>query len=41
MDDFFLLMWLRQQPALEELAANREFPRFYAELKAEIQQRSG
>jgi hypothetical protein len=37
MDDFLVLMWLRQQPALEELAADREFPRFYAELKAEIQ----
>jgi hypothetical protein len=41
MDDFLVLMWLRQQAALAELAADREFPRFYAELKAEIQQPSG
>ena len=37
MDDFLVLMWLRQQPALAELAAEREFARFYAELKAEMQ----
>ena len=41
MDDFLVLMWLRQQSALAELAADKEFPRFYAELKAEIQQPSG
>jgi hypothetical protein len=34
MDDFLVLMWMRQQPALAELAADKEFPRFYAELKA-------
>ena len=37
MDDFLVLMWLRQQPALAELAADKEFPRYYAELKAGIQ----
>jgi hypothetical protein len=36
MDDFLVLMWMRQQPALAELAADKEFPRFYAELKAGI-----
>jgi hypothetical protein len=41
MDDFLVLMWLRQQSALAEIAADKEFPRFYAELKAEIQQPSG
>ena len=34
MDDFLVLMWLRQQPALAELAADKGFPRYYAELKA-------
>ncbi len=38
LDDFLVLMWLRQQPALAQLAADKEFARFYAELKAEIQQ---
>jgi hypothetical protein len=37
MDDFLVLMWLRQQPALAQLAADKEFPRFYAELKAALQ----
>jgi hypothetical protein len=37
MDDFLVLMWMRQQPALAELATEKEFPRFYAELKAAIQ----
>jgi hypothetical protein len=37
MDDFLVLMWLRQQPALTELAAEEGFPRYYAELKAGIQ----
>ena len=37
MDDFLVLMWLRQQPALAELAADKGFPRYYAELKAGIQ----
>jgi hypothetical protein len=37
MDDFLVLMWMRQQPALAELAAGKDFPRFYAELKAGIQ----
>jgi cell pole-organizing protein PopZ len=33
MDDFLVLMWLRQQPVLAALAAERGFTRFYAELK--------
>jgi len=37
MDDFLVLMWLRQQPALAELVADKGFPRYYAELKAGIQ----
>jgi hypothetical protein len=37
MDDFLVLMWLRQQPALAEIAADKGFPRYYAELKAGIQ----
>jgi hypothetical protein len=37
MDDFLVLMWLRQQPALTEIAADKGFPRYYAELKAGIQ----
>jgi hypothetical protein len=37
MDDFLVLMWLRQQPALAELAADKGFPRYYAQLKAGIQ----
>jgi hypothetical protein len=37
MDDFLVLMWLRQQPALTVFAAEEEFPRYYAELKAGIQ----
>jgi hypothetical protein len=37
MDDFLVLMWLRQQPALANLVADKGFPRYYAELKAGIQ----
>ena len=37
MDDFLVLMWLRQQPALAKLAADKGFPRYYAEFKAGIQ----
>jgi hypothetical protein len=37
MDDFLVLMWLRQQPALAEIAANKGFPRYYMELKAGMQ----
>jgi hypothetical protein len=37
MDDFLVLMWLRQQPALAEIAADKGFPRYYAEFKAGIQ----
>jgi hypothetical protein len=37
MDDFLVLMWLRQQPALTKFAAEEGFPRYYAELKAGIQ----
>ena len=33
MDDFLVLMWLRQQPPLANLAAEPGFSRFYAELK--------
>jgi hypothetical protein len=36
MDDFLVLMWMRQQPALAELATKKEFLGFYAELKAAI-----
>jgi hypothetical protein len=41
MEDFLVLMWLGQQPALAELAAEKEFPRYFAELKAETQQPNG
>jgi hypothetical protein len=34
MDDFLVLMWLRQQPALAQLVADKGFPRYYAEFKA-------
>jgi hypothetical protein len=37
MDDFLVLMWLRQQPALAKLAEDEGFPRYYAELKAGMQ----
>ena len=37
MDDFLVLMWLRQQPALAEIAAEKGFPQYYAELKAGLQ----
>jgi hypothetical protein len=37
MDDFLVLMWLRQQPALAELAAEKGFARYYMELKAGMQ----
>jgi hypothetical protein len=37
MDDFLVFMWLSQQPALAEIAADKGFPRYYAELKAGIQ----
>ena len=37
MDDFLVLMWLRQQPALAEIAEDKEFPRYYAEFKAGMQ----
>jgi hypothetical protein len=36
MDDFLVLMWMRQQPALAEIANNAQFPQFYAELKTAI-----
>jgi hypothetical protein len=34
MDDFLVLMWMRQQPAMAEIAKNTGFAQFYAELKA-------
>jgi hypothetical protein len=34
MDDFLVLMWMRQQPALAEIAKDSGFAQFYAELKA-------
>lgn len=37
MDDFLVLMWLRQQPALAEIAVDKGFPRYYAEFKAGMQ----
>jgi hypothetical protein len=37
MDDFLVLLWLRQQPAMAEIAADKGFPRYYAEFKAGIQ----
>jgi hypothetical protein len=36
MDDFLVLMWMRQQPALAEIANDPQFPQFYAELKTAI-----
>jgi hypothetical protein len=36
MDDFLVLMWMRQQPALVEIATDPQFPQFYAELKTAI-----
>jgi len=30
-------MWLRQQPALAEIAVDKGFPRYYAEFKAGMQ----
>jgi hypothetical protein len=36
MEDFLVLMWLRQQSALAQPAAEPAFPKFYAELKAAI-----
>jgi hypothetical protein len=37
MEDFLVFMWLRQQPALAEIAVEEGFPRYYAEFKAGIQ----
>lgn len=34
MDDFLVLMWMRQQPAMAEIARDAGFAQFYAELKA-------
>lgn len=36
MDDFLVLMWLRQQPAMAEIADDPGFVAFYAELKLGI-----
>ena len=36
MDDFLVLMWMRQQPAMAEIAKDTGFAQFYAELKAGI-----
>jgi hypothetical protein len=36
MDDFLVLMWMRQQPAMAEVAKDTGFAQFYAELKAGI-----
>jgi uncharacterized protein YoaH (UPF0181 family) len=36
MDDFLVLLWLRQQPALAAVAGEEGFARFYAELKMGI-----
>jgi hypothetical protein len=36
MDDFLVLMWMRQQPAMAEIAKDTRFAQFYAELKAGI-----
>jgi hypothetical protein len=36
MDDFLVLMWMRQQPAIAEIAKDAGFAQFYAELKAGI-----
>ncbi len=38
MEDFLVLMWMRQQPALAEIAKEEKFARFYAELKAGLSQ---
>jgi hypothetical protein len=38
MDDFLVLMWMRQQPALAQIAASDDFPRFYAQLKTGFEQ---
>jgi hypothetical protein len=40
MDDFLVIMWLRQQPAIAEIANDPRFPQFYAEFKEAIM-RSG
>ncbi|MGD0599769.1 MAG: hypothetical protein ABR988_08100, partial [Terriglobales bacterium] len=36
MDDFLVLMWMRQQPAMAEIAKDTGFAQFYAELKVGI-----
>jgi len=36
MDDFLVLLWLRQQPALAKIAGEEGFARFYAELKSSL-----
>jgi len=36
MDDFLVLMWMRQQPATAKIAKDPGFAQFYAELKAGI-----
>jgi len=37
MDDFLVLMWMRQQPAMAEIAKmSAGFAQFYAELEAGI-----
>jgi len=41
MDDFLVLMWLRQQPALATVAADEDFPPFYAKLKIEFERTEG
>ena len=38
MDDFLVLLWMRQQPALAEIAAREDFPQFYAQLKTGFEQ---
>jgi len=35
-DDFLVLMWMRQQPAMAEIAKDTGFAQFYAELKVGI-----
>jgi len=40
MDDFLVLMWMRQQPAMAEIAKDTGFAQFYAELKAGLMKAS-
>jgi hypothetical protein len=41
MDDFLVLMWMRQQPAMAEIAKTTGFAQFYAELKSGIMAQTG